>query len=80
MVQCRRVNRMRTNRIPKSLRAVALIMALICLGISGGTTLVHTDDLGSLRTFHAGRDVLAHAVTGGERWFLSGLPVGSLRL
>jgi hypothetical protein len=36
-------------------------MALICLGISGGTTLVHTDDLASLRTFHAGHSVLGHA-------------------
>jgi len=40
---------------------VALFLALICLGISGGTTLVHTDDLGSLRTFRAGRSVLTHA-------------------
>lgn len=45
---------------------MALIMALICLGISGGTTLVHTEDLGSLRTFHAGRSVLAHTATVGS--------------
>jgi hypothetical protein len=29
-------------------------MALICLGVSGGTTLVHTDDIGSMLQFHAG--------------------------
>lgn len=45
---------------------MALILALICLGVSGGTTLVHTEDLGPLRTFHAGRSVLAHAVTDGS--------------
>lgn len=45
---------------------MALILALICLGISGGTTLVHTDDLASLRTFHAGRSVLTHAATAGS--------------
>jgi len=54
------VNRTRTSRPPGALRAAALILALICLGISGGTTLVHTDDLGALRTFHAGRSALAH--------------------
>jgi len=36
-------------------------MALICLGVSGGTTLVHTEDLGSLQKFHAGRRVVIHA-------------------
>ena len=60
-----RVNRMRTSWLPRSLRAVALILALICLGISGGTTLVHTDDIGSLRTFHAGRSALAHTAADG---------------
>lgn len=41
---------------------MALFLALICLGISGGTTLLHTEDLGSLRPFHAGRSALTHAV------------------
>ena len=41
-------------------------MALICLGVSGGTTLIHTDDIYSLRTCHAGRSVLAHTATVGS--------------
>lgn len=50
----------------RALRATALILALICLGISGGTTLVHTEDFGSLRAFHAGRSALTHAVPDGS--------------
>jgi len=61
-----RVNRTRTIRPLRSLRALALLLALICLGISGGTTLVHTEDLGQLQTFHAGRSALAHAVDGSD--------------
>ena len=57
------MNRTRTTWLTRALRTTALLLALICLGISGGTTLVHTDDLGSLRTFHAGRSVLTHTGT-----------------
>ena len=35
-------------------------MALICLGVSGGTTLVHTDDVGGLLRFHAGASAVTH--------------------
>ena len=35
-------------------------MALIFLGISGGTTLNHTEDLGILRHVHAGASTLSH--------------------
>lgn len=44
---------------------MALLLALICLGISGGMTLVHTEDLGPLRTFHAGRNAFAHTAMDG---------------
>jgi hypothetical protein len=36
-------------------------LALICLGISGGTTLIHTDDADSLLRFHAGTSRVSHA-------------------
>ena len=55
------MNRTRTTWLTRALRRTALLLALICLGVSGGTTLVHTEDLGPLRTFHAGHTVLAHA-------------------
>ena len=58
------MNRTRTTWLTRALRTTALLLALICLGISGGTTLVHTDDFGSLRTFHAGRSLLTHTSTG----------------
>jgi len=40
----------------------ALFLAQICLGISGGVTLNHTDDLASVLRFHAGSSVVSHAL------------------
>ncbi len=60
------MNRTRTTWLTRALRTTALLLALICLGISGGTTLIHTEDLGPLRTFHAGRSVLTHAAPSGS--------------
>jgi len=43
-------------------RRVAFALALVCLWMSGGATLHHTDDFDSLKSFHAsGRIVLTHA-------------------
>ncbi len=39
----------------------ALFLVLIVLGISGGMTLAHSDDLGFAR-FHAGTAAVSHAV------------------
>lgn len=38
----------------------ALFLALLVLGISGGTTLTHSDELGLWR-IHAGASAIAHA-------------------
>ncbi len=57
----RAVNRFRTGRPARFLRATALFLALIVLGISGGMTLAHTDDLGLVR-LHAGAAAVSHAV------------------
>ena len=39
----------------------ALLLALICLWISGGATLHHTDDVSAFLTFHAGQSAVGHA-------------------
>ena len=39
---------------------MALLLALIVLGLSGGTTLLHTDELGLARV-HAGQSAVTHA-------------------
>ena len=57
----RAVNRFRTGKPARYLRATALFLALIVLGISGGMTLAHSDDLGFAR-FHAGATTISHAV------------------
>lgn len=57
----RAVYRFRTGRPARYLRATALFLALIVLGISGGMTLAHTDDLGFAR-FPAGSAAVSHAV------------------
>ena len=56
----RAVNRFRTGRPARYLRATALFLALIVLGISGGTTLDHSDEMGFARV-HAGRSAVSHA-------------------
>lgn len=55
------VKPLRTSKFRRYLRATALILALICLGVSGGTTLLHTEDLGPLRLLHAGASTDSHA-------------------
>ncbi len=57
----RAVNRLHTGRPTRFLRATALFLALLVLGISGGTTLTHTDDFGFVRV-HAGASTVSHAV------------------
>lgn len=57
----RAVNRLHTGRPARFLRAITLFLALIVLGISGGTTLAHSDELGFARV-HAGRNSVSHAV------------------
>ncbi len=61
----RTVNRLHTSRPHGFLRKTALIMALIFLGISGGTTLNHTEDLGILLRVHAGASTITHGAAGG---------------
>ncbi len=56
----RAVNRLRTGRPARFLRATALLFALIVLGISGGTTLAHSDEMGFARG-HAGPSAVTHA-------------------
>ena len=60
----RTVNRLHLSRPQMFLRRTALLLALIFLSISGGTTLTHTEDnvFGSVRV-HAGASVLAHSVS-----------------
>ncbi len=54
------VNRPHTGRPQTLLRKTALILALIFLSISGGTTLNHTEDgIFSMRV-HAGASALTH--------------------
>lgn len=60
----RTVNRVHTSRPTRFLRAAALFLALIVLGISSGTTLTHTGDLG-ITHCRAGAQTLAHAVPQG---------------
>ena len=56
----RTVNRRHTSRPQTLLRRTALILALIFLSISGGTTLTHTEDgVFSVRV-HAGASLLTH--------------------
>lgn len=57
----RAVNRLYATKPTRFLRAAALFLALIVLGISGGTTLTHTDDLGFARS-HAGAGTISHAI------------------
>lgn len=56
----RAVNRLHTGRPARLLRAAALFLALIVLGISGGTTLDHSDEMGFARV-HAGPSAVTHA-------------------
>ena len=56
----RTVNRLHTSRLQRFFRKTALIMALICLGVSSGTTLVHTDDVAPMLQFHAGASAVTH--------------------
>lgn len=55
----RAVNRLHTGRPARFLRTAALFLALIVFGISGGTTLTHSDELGFARV-HAGRSAVSH--------------------
>lgn len=57
----RAVNRLHTGRPARFLRMAALFLALIILGISGGTTLDHSDEMGFARIC-AGRNTVSHAV------------------
>ncbi len=58
----RTVNRLPTSRPTMFLRRTALILALIFLGISGGTTLTHTDDdMFCLVRVHAGTSAVTHS-------------------
>ncbi len=63
----RTVNRLHTSGPQTLLRKTALILALIFLSISGGTTLTHTEDgVFSVRV-HAGASLLTHhAAAGGD--------------
>lgn len=48
----------RTRSAQSGPRWVALLLALVCLWMSSGGVLRHTDDLAALRAFAAGRDAL----------------------
>ena len=60
----RTVNRLQTSSPQTFLRRTALLLALIFLSISGGTTLTHTEDnVFSLVRVHAGASALTHGAT-----------------
>ena len=61
----RTVNRLQTSRPQTFLRRTALLMALIFLSISGGTTLTHTEDDVFLGRIHAGASLLTHGAAVG---------------
>ena len=58
----RAVNRLHTGKPARFLRTAALLLALLVLGISGGTTLLHTEELNFAR-IHAGRSAVVHAAS-----------------
>ena len=55
------VDRLHTHRPTRFRQLTALFLALVILGISGGTTLTHTDEIGFVRV-HAGASAVSHAV------------------